>query len=410
VEVVRGRGIAYRYNVAARIWLVAAGASLLLPASARLGYWLPLHLALAGAVSIAISGNMMSFAATLTATKGPGPALVGVQFAAVNLGAAAIAVGYTTDRDALVAAGGASFVFATLLLLVVLRNAWRTALNRRHPLPLAMYATAVLAVVAGGTIGALLGGDAVSSAAFVSLRDAHMTINVLGWMSITIAATLVTLLPTVLRIRIPPWNGPLAAVCLVGGLALLATGLASGTTWLAGVGASVYLLGGIQLAVLLVRGLRAPRKWPAPVGAKHMAFGVTWYVCGAVALVIATFDGSFDAFVPVFEVVFVCGWGLQILLGSWLYLLPMARPGTPDGRRLWLTAVEYAANVQVAGVNVGLALVAVSAARWVSGTVGTMGAALAIGAAAFGLGKTWLYPALALLPATRERARTLWRV
>ena len=68
----RRRGTNAIYNAASRCWLLAAGVSLVLPASARLGYWLPIHLALAGAVSVAISGNMMTFAATLTATPGPG--------------------------------------------------------------------------------------------------------------------------------------------------------------------------------------------------------------------------------------------------------------------------------------------------------------------------------------------------
>ncbi len=405
-----GRGVAYRYNLVSRVWLVAAGASLLLPASARLGYWLPLHLALAGAISVAISGNMTAFAAALTATKGPGTALAWAQFTGINLGAALIAVGYPTHRSPVVAVGGASFVVAMLLLLAAVWNAWRKGLNRRHPLPMAMYAAALIAVLVGGVIGALLGSGAVSGTAFVSLRATHMTVNVLGWMSITIAATLVTLLPTVLRIRIPRWNGPLAAGCLLGGLSMLAAGLATGVTWLAGAGATVYCVGALQLAVLLVRGLRAPRKWPAPIGAKHMALALAWFVCGGAALAVAAFAGRFDAFIPVFEVAFVCGWGLQILLGSWLYLLPMARPGLPDERRLWLAAVEYAAGPQVVAMNVGLALLALSTAGLTPTWIGWIGAVLAAAAGVFALAKTWLYPAIGRLPGTRERAHAMWGV
>jgi hypothetical protein len=59
------------YQTAARVWLTAAALSLLLPPADRLVLWLPLHLALAGAISVAISGAMQTFALALTATPSP---------------------------------------------------------------------------------------------------------------------------------------------------------------------------------------------------------------------------------------------------------------------------------------------------------------------------------------------------
>ena len=58
------------YQTVARTWLTLAAASLLLPQSARLGIWLPLHLTLAGAVATAISGAMQNFMLALTAAPG----------------------------------------------------------------------------------------------------------------------------------------------------------------------------------------------------------------------------------------------------------------------------------------------------------------------------------------------------
>jgi hypothetical protein len=104
------------YQAASRVWLTAAALSLLLPEPDRLGVWLPLHLALAGAVSTAIAGAMQNFALTLTASPGPPGWVVGVQFAGVTAGAAMIALGYPTGRSGLVAAGGAVFVAAALVL------------------------------------------------------------------------------------------------------------------------------------------------------------------------------------------------------------------------------------------------------------------------------------------------------
>ena len=198
------------YQTAARAWCTLAGLSLLLPSSARLGVWLPLHLVLAGAASVAIAGAMQTFAVALTATGSPPGRWVWGQFVAMNTGVALIALGRPLTLPALVAVGGIAFVAgATILLWFVLR-AWRASLHERHRLPLRMYAFAVTCVLVGGTFGALLGSGTVHDATtYLALRHAHMTINVLGWVSVTIAATLITLLPTILRVKMPSWHGGL---------------------------------------------------------------------------------------------------------------------------------------------------------------------------------------------------------
>jgi nitrite reductase (NO-forming) len=188
------------YQAAARLWLTAASLSLLLPEPDRLGTWLPLHLALAGAVSVAISGAMQNFALTLTAAPAPAGWIVLAQFALVNLGAGLVALGRVSSHPGLLSAGGALFVAAAVVLGWLVARARRIGLNRRHPLPVSMYLAAVATVLVGGTLGALVGGGWVDDAATsVALRDAHLTLNVLGWATLTIAGTLVTLLPTVLR-------------------------------------------------------------------------------------------------------------------------------------------------------------------------------------------------------------------
>ena len=64
---------------------------------------------------------------------------------------------------------------------------------------------------------------------------------------------------------------------------------------------------------------------------------------------------------------FVCGWVLQVLVGSWLYLLPVGRPGEPGERRVWSTAMEIGANAQVVVGNLGLALLALALAGLLPG-------------------------------------------
>jgi nitrite reductase (NO-forming) len=272
-----------------------------------------------------------------------------------------------------------------------------------------LYALAVSSVMVGGAIGAVLGAGAVSEGfRFEDLRLAHLSLNVLGWASLTIVATLTTLLPTVLRIRMQPWNAVVSGLCLVGGLALLATGLVTRQTPVAGLGAVLYWAGALQVASLAVRGLRAPRKWPAPAAAKHMIAAVAWFVFGTSALAWAGLRGSIETVVPVFEVSLVCGWVLQILLGSWLYLLPMAHPGPPDDRRRWLTAVDVAATAEVAVLNAGLILVTLAAGNRVPAGFGLAGAAASLAVSGFILAKSWAYPAMAGMPSIARRSERMW--
>jgi hypothetical protein len=395
-------------NAISRLWLLAAALALLLPASTRLGYWLPLHLALAGAVSVAISGNMATFAWTLTATPSGDPWIARTQLSLITAGAALIAAGYPKARTALVAIGGACFVGAAVLLLLILWSAWRRSLNRRHGFPMVMYALAVGSVIAGGTIGAVLGTGAAAASRFDRLRDAHMALNVLGWASLTIIATLTTLLPTVLRLRMPRWNQWRAGILLTVGLAALVAGLGTGARSIAALGALAYWIGGLQVAALVVRGVSAPRNWPAPAAARHMILGFVWFVAGGAALTWATVTGSFDAFIPSFEVMFVCGWLIQTLLGSWSHLLPTMRSGSPDDRRRWFTAMDLGIGPQVLALNGGLVLLALAAGHLVGDAVGWAGAGMALAAGGVALAKTWAYPAIAAMPIVARRSRDTW--
>lgn len=407
----RPRTAARVYNTASRAWLTAAGLSLLLPSGARLSLWLPLHLTLAGAVSVAISGSMQNFASTLTATPAPSGRVVWAQFGLVNAGAALVAIGRPTGHPGVVAIGGTAFLLGGLLLGLVVWSARRRALNRRHPLPLAMYGMAVVCLLVGGTFGALIGSGALSNAGvYPALRHAHMTLNVLGWASLTIAGTLVTLLPTVLRIRMPSWHGSATGVLFAAGVTLLATGLALSSTVVAAAGGLAYAGGAAGLVWMVVRAVTGPRRWPVPLAAKHLVLAVAWFVGGTFALAVALLRGvaSFDRFRLVYLTVFVGGWVVQTLLGAWLYLLPMGRPAHPDERRRFLSAVEFAGTLQVVSLNAGLVLMALRGAGWVSGIVGSVGVGLALGGGAVALLKAWAYPMLSRRPVISARAREVW--
>jgi nitrite reductase (NO-forming) len=411
---VRPGGITRIYNGAATGWLVLAALSLALPASARLGLWLPLHLTLAGAASVAICGNVQSFGAALSAGPGPKPRVAWAQFGSVNAGAALIAAGYPAGHRWMVAIGGASFLTSILVLAWIVRNEWTRGLNRRHGSVVGMYGTAVAAVLAGGTIGALLGSGAVTNGStFLALRRAHMVVNVLGWVSLTIAGTLITLLPTVLRSRMPAWEHSVTIGLLIGGVGLTAGGLALQQDPVAAVGASGFAGGALGVGSLTFRVLRTPRRWPAPVAAKHLVLAQAWFVCGSVAFALAVSRhgaAGFDAFVPVFLATFVAGWIVQTLLGAWQFLVPMQAAGGPAEHRVHLTVTELGANAQVVAFNAGLALVALRAAGLVPNWTARVGGAVALAAGVAAIMKLWLLGPLARIGSIRRRSDVAWGV
>jgi nitrite reductase (NO-forming) len=399
------------YQTAARVWLTAAELSVFLPASARLGWWVPLHLALLGAVSVAISGAMQNFVAALTATGSAPRSTVLVQFSLTNTGAALIVAGRTSDIPGLVAAGGTVFLSGILLLGFIVLRARQRALHLRHRIPVAMYGSAVACVLVGAVIGTLLGTGAVSDPqTLLDLRSAHMVVNVLGWVSLTIAGTLITLLPTVLRVRMPAWHGDVTAALFVFGVASTATGLALGVTALAVAGGVAFAAGVAGLLVMVRRVLSKPRTWPVPVSAKHLLLALAWITAGALWQVGAQIRGAewFAGADDLFVVVFVGGWVLQALLGAWQYLLPMSRPGHPDERRAWLAAMEWGGTVQLIALNVGLVLLALAASRSGASVLATVGAASALVGATMALIKSWTYPILGRSTLFTRRSRSMW--
>lgn len=401
------RTILRTYQLAARVWLTAAGLALLLPDDVRFGLWLPLHLALAGGVTLAISGAMQNFALTLSAASEPPMGFVWLQFAAANLGALLVAVGYPSGISELVAVGGVSFVAAALLLGWLVLRARRVGLNRRHGLPFAMYAAAIVAVLAGGTVGGLIGSQAVSDPEiWLALRRTHLTLNVLGWASLTIAGTLVTFLPTVLRIRMPTWHGAATGAMLVAGVAVRAIGLGTDQRALAMAGTVAFALGALGLGWMVVKVLRTPRKWPVPVAAKHLIAALAWFIVGSVLLVWVMRDGTtgVDRFRDPFLAIFVLGWVIQTLLGAWQYLLPMARPGHPEDRRRWLASIEAAGVLQVVALNLGVLLLAGVGDGW----AGNVGIWLATAGVTSALLKAWAYPVLGLAPGLAGRRADVW--
>lgn len=406
----RPRTLAELYQTAARLWMSAALLSLLLPDDARVGIWLPLHLALAGAASVAICGAMQTFVLAMTSSKSPPDWKQQMQFALINLGVLLLAIGYPLQAEWLVALGGAVFVTSILILGDIVRVAWFRALNKRHIVPVLFYTGAVCSVLIGGVLGVLVGSGAVPASSWLQFRGAHLTLNVLGWISLTIAGTLITLLPTTLRIRMPVWRGKPSAYLLMAGVAALSLGWALDLHPLQAAGGCVFALGALGMGVMVQKVLGTERKWPMPISAKHLLCAFVWFVGGSVALAVQALRGTDEliAFRDPFLLAFVAGWMAQTLMGAWMFLLPMWRAGHPEERRRSWAAMELLGGLQLFALNAGLLVLVMRVGTAEPGPASVVGAVMALGAAALAMVKVWGFRLLAKGSVVNSRTRRMW--
>jgi nitrite reductase (NO-forming) len=197
---------------------------------------------------------------------------------------------------------------------------------------------------------------------------------------------------------------------LVGGVTLQLLGWAVARDWALMAGGMAYALGALGVVMLVASVLRTERSRAIPVAGLHMMSAVAWFVIGSLGLARASLDGAggFDRFRPVSLTAFVGGWLVQVLLGAWSYLLPMARPGHPADRRRSLAAFELLAPAQIVLLNVGLALMAARGTGWGDAMVGRLGVAAAIAGGAIALAKAWLFPMMSRVSVPSDRGRAVW--
>jgi hypothetical protein len=328
--------------------------------------WAAIHLALAGAATVAIGAFMPHFAVTLAGTR---PAPSGQRLAVLSLlvaGSVMAVLGVTLLGGAW-AAGGAVLVVGGLGGV-----AWHTVaplrepLARRHPIVVALYGTALVELATG----VMLGGTAAAGmagvlAGWALLRPAHVWLTLFGGISLTIFATLVYLAPTVYgtRIRAGRW---LAAGVLGMGIGPIVTAAAfaldSRPGVLAGVGLTLVGAFG-QIGYLLdARRRRGPytseHDWRA-VATGHMTSGPLWF---AAAVTVAFGDLAAGRplagwSIGVLALPMIAGWMLQELVGSWTHLVPSVTPGdaAAHARQRRHLAVASRLRLVIWNVAVGLA-------------------------------------------------------
>ena len=346
--------------------------------------WLPLHLFLAGAIVLAISGVSLMLTVTWSAAPAPPDGWVTCQRACIVLGAGGITLGRTLDLPvAFLAAAGTTFLVGLLLQAGLLTVTIRRGAKRRFDVAVVAY---VLALVLGA-VGAALGVVLATAASSTTARDAHVAANLFGLVGLVVGGTMPFFAATVGRSRMSPHASArrlLLTTCFhAASLMLVLAALAVDATTLVGAGLAAYAVGIVLVLSSLPVVTRRQLQWAGPRLVALWLGGVWW----AVAVIMTAVDVAHDHVVfggRWLWVLVIAGYA-QILWGSLAYLLPMLRGGGPDRlsegfatTRSWLglaavnaTGISLAVALPTAVTVSGLVVWLLDGA-WRAGRVGTV--------------------------------------
>ena len=342
-------------------FLLAAAATTLLPSGVRLGLWLPLHLALAGAVGVAVGTLLPFFTAALTASPPAAPRLRTTAVALLAIGAALVTTGVAGGLTVLAAGGGATYVAGLVAVGAAAAHPFRRSLTSRGRILLASAAVALGDVIVGVSLATLfLAGQPDVVAAWPRLLPAHAWLNVLGFLSLMIVSTLLHLLPTVLGERIRPHRGiTVALVGLALGAPLVAAGEVLGSDLVVRGGAVTTFIGSLGLATYAFSCWQRRGHWTTDAGwhrvsSGRLLAGAGWFVVGAVCAsgqaVAAGASPAAWELEPLIGPLLV-GFVLQVLLGSWVHLLPAIGPGDARSHARQRQRLAIAWPLRLAGLN-----------------------------------------------------------
>jgi nitrite reductase (NO-forming) len=381
--------------VTAAVLLGLAAVSALSPPSGVPATWLSLHLALAAAAGTAVASVMPFFTAALArvAPARPVPRIAAIT--CIAGGALAVTAGVAGGTQPLAVAGGTAYLVGLALTAANTFLPLRATLGLRLRAVPAAYGAGLACVAVGTALAtAMVAGWEPVVADWAAIKPAHAWLNVFGFLSVVIAATLIHLAPTVVGARIRPRrSATLALVGLVAGAPIVAVGFAMGSDVVALVGALLEVLGA---AALVAHGIGVQRdrgRWTGDAG-WHRLTGLSLVSAPAwllVAVLIACEPilrlGAVPAAWSVAAVAapLAIGWVAQVMVGSWTHLVPAIGPGDQAVHARQRARLGWGATPRWAAWNVGLGLVVLDEALGL-GPAGALGAAAVAGSLLLSLG------------------------
>jgi nitrite reductase (NO-forming) len=358
--------------VAATAFLLAALVVVVAPPTATRGLWLPLHLALAGGATTAIAGVMPFFVAAFAAAPPADPRIRVASLVAVVGGAVAVTVGVAAGIVAVAVGGGVVFIAGLALTGLAAIVPLRHALGPSRGLVTQAYLAALVFVAVGATTATLfLAGWSPIVEAWPRLRPAHAWLNLVGFVSLVIATTLVHFFPTTVGARIAThWTARATVLGVALGGALVPLGYAAGLDVVARAGA-VWTIVGAWALVAYAGGIwRTRHGWTtdAPwhrfvIGGLMSAMG--WFVVGTLiaggrVLMAGAAPSGWAA--DLVAAPLVAGWVGLAVIASASHLLPAVGPGDNVAHGRQRRILGWAATGRLAALDVGVTALFVGSA------------------------------------------------
>lgn len=361
------------------VWMAAALAFGVLTAVGKLSistsWWMSIHIITLGVLSNAILQWSWYFARSLLRLprndRRGGRDQIMRQWA-FNIALVVTVTGMWAENLPAVIVGAAGIGAVLAWHGAALLLASRGKLGSRFSVVIRYYVAASAALVIGCVLAGFIAGAMFSDsapswllAARPWLTMAHSLVNGLGWLGLSIAGTLVTLGPTMLRTRMIPGavaraQKALPAVAL---LALAApTAAALSQARFAGVfvvGYTVALAWAIGLPLVEAALGKAPKQFPT----WSMTAGLVWGAAAALALGAVLIGGGSLAYESARGSILAfaaAGGVLQILVGALAYLMPVAIGHGPAAVRLGIAVLESGSAGRVLFRNSALVLALVS--------------------------------------------------
>ncbi|MFF4659019.1 multicopper oxidase domain-containing protein [Streptomyces sp. NPDC001381] len=325
-------------------------------------FWLLVHVLLLGAVTTAIviwSGHFAASVLRLPEANRGAPAAL--RLVCLNAGAVGVIGGLLFERWYVVLAGGCLVAAAVTAHAVWLLRLMRRALPGRFSMTVRYYVAASALLPVGAALGVVMARRGLAGDLPERLRLAHETVNLLGWVGLTVAGTLITLWPTMLRTRVVDGAERAARAALpvlLAGLGATVAGTLLGPPPLAAPGVVVYAAGLVVAGRPWLREARV--KAPRSYAACSVAAGCGWLAGSLTALAcILLSTGSWITVgerTALLTAPLAAGWIAQVLLGALSFLVPVVLGGGPAAVRAATAGLERAWPARLAVTNAALLL------------------------------------------------------
>ncbi|MRH28877.1 multicopper oxidase domain-containing protein [Microbacterium sp. SYP-A9085] len=327
--------------------------------------WLMIHLLLLGGITHAILvwSQYFSYALLRSSVTVAERRRQSLRLGLANGGAALVIAGVLAPVWAVTVVGAAALVAGVLWHGASLYARSRRSMPGRFGRTIRYYIAAAAILPIGAGLGAWLATDHAAH----NLVLAHALLNVLGWIGLTVAGTLVTLWPTILRTRADERaaiGAARALPVLAAAVLVAAAGAAAAVLPVLAVGLAGYVGG---LAIVGVSLWRAARQAPPHTfAALSVAAAFVWWVgCVAwlvVGAVVAFLDGAgfaqLEALVERIVPFLAAGFAAQVLVGALSYLIPVVVGGGPTPVRVGTAAFDRAGALRIATANAALVVCA----------------------------------------------------